>query len=288
MPLELVGVVGASDAYCDKAAGVFLKSRSEVTLKKVFLNSIAEVFARVEAGALEWGVVPMENLLEGHIPLTSDLLYRSSGARISAEVYLPVRHCLAVSPANSSIASIISSPEAFAQCRQFISKNYPEAALLNAKSPAEAMESVARQGLENAAAIGDGDLAARLGLKVLTSDIGDEKNNETRYVVISTRKSPEPTGKDKTTAVLFDHADEPGLLRKMLEPFERNRINLTRIESRPSRRRLGEYLFHIDLQAHESDVRAKDALAALAGLCKVKLLGSYPDASTKAAPHQHP
>ena len=288
MPLELIGVVGASDSYCDKAADGFLKIRSGATLRKVFLNSIAEAFARVEAGALEWAVVPMENLLDGHVPLTSDLLYRSSSARISAEVYLPVKHCLAVSSANSAIASIISFPDVLAQCRQFISRNYHEAALLNAKSPAEAMESVARQGLDNAAAIGDAELAGRLGLKVLARDIGDEKNNETRYVVISTSKSPEPTGKDKTTAVLFDHADEPGLLRKMLEPFERNRINLTRIESRPSLKRLGEYVFHIDLQAHEQDARLKGAFDSLSGLCKVKLLGSYPDSSPRATRHQHP
>lgn len=278
--MELIGVVGVEGTYGDKAADAF-GSALQLKLSKVYVGSIPQAFSEVESGRVDYAVVPMENFLEGAVAITSDLLYYSESARICAEVYVPVKHCLAALSKAQVISAIVAHPQAAVQCRAFIAKNYPKAALLKAESGLDAMELISSRNMDKAAAIGDPDAAKRLGLVILSQDVGDAKANETRYIVISSRPSFAPTGKDKTTCVLYDHKDEPGLLRKMLEPFEDGGINLSRIESRPSLKRLGEYVFHVDFEAHEQEAKAKAALARLSKLCSVKMLGSYSRASAR-------
>ncbi|OPY51926.1 MAG: Prephenate dehydratase [Methanosaeta sp. PtaU1.Bin060] len=268
-----IGVLGPEGSYSEKAALTWPKRPPEATL--VYLRDFEEVLKEVEKGDLEAGVVPLENSLEGAVTVTMDLLLHLSVV-IVGEVNLPIRHCL-VGRGEGVVRVILSHPQALAQCRQYLKENYPKAEIRTTGSTSHAARLA--QEFPEMAAIAGPEAAARYGLRVLAREIQDERDNVTRFIVAG-KRIPEPTGRDKTSLIIYLERDRPGALFSILQEFAMRLINLTRIESRPSRRELGDYYFYIDLEGHVCDRNVSEALDAVKEkAAMVKVLGSYPRAS---------
>ena len=246
------------------------------------LATVPEVVAAVDTGTVDGGVVPIENSIEGSVSITLDTLaFDTGGVTIQREVVLPIRHALLGRPgvALDAIRAVVSHPHATAQCRTFVAENLPQAEIRAANSTAEAAKIVGDRGpIEPWAAIGT-ELAAKLyGLVVLAPDIEDRRENATRFVLLG-RDVVEPTGEDKTGVVCFIEKDRPGALLAILHEFSDRGINLTKLESRPTKERLGEYCFFIDIEGHAAEDNVKHALTSLrTKILDVKVLGSYPRA----------
>ena len=237
------------------------------------VNSIKDVFSEVERGRADYGVVPIENSTEGVVTHTLDLL-ADSQLKISGEVVQEVSHnLLSRSGVLADAKRIYSHPQPVAQCREWLAQHAPNIPVVEVYSTARAAELCRDE--PDAGAIAS-DLAARLyGLAVVQKRIEDNPNNTTRFLVIAPR-SPEQTGRDKTS-VMVSVKDRVGALYEMLKPFSEFGLNLTKIESRPSRRKAWEYFFYIDVEGHLDDQPVKQALEALRPQCQVlKVLGSYP------------
>jgi prephenate dehydratase len=264
-----IGVLGPEGSYSERAA---MKWSPKVEL--IYFGDFEDVLLAVEAGRVEAGVVPLENSLEGAVGLTMDLLL-SLNVRIIGEVNQTIRHCL-LGRGDGPVKVILSHPQALAQCRQYIRKYYPGVEVRTTGSTSHAAR-LAQEFPEMAAIAAEG-AAERYGLRVLAREIQDSKENITRFVVVG-RETPGPTGRDKTSLVIYLERDRPGALCSILQELASRSINLTRIESRPSRRGLGDYYFYIDLEGHINDGRVREALAGVEGKASmVKVLGSYPRA----------
>jgi chorismate mutase/prephenate dehydratase len=237
------------------------------------VNSIKEVFNEVERGRADYGVVPIENSTEGVVNHTLDM-FMDSPLKIWAETLQEVsHHLLSRSGRIEAIKRIYSHPHAIAQCKTWLENNLPQVPVNEVYSTAKAAEICA--GDAAGAAIAS-ELAAKLyGLQFVKKRIEDNINNYTRFLVISNR-SREKTGKDKTS-VMFSIKDRVGALYEMLKPFAQYGINLTKIESRPSKKKAWEYIFFVDLEGHQEDKTLKSALEDLKSQCLfLKILGSYP------------
>ncbi len=236
-------------------------------------GAIADVFKDVESGQCDFGVAPVENSNEGAVTATLDRLALSD-ARITGEIFCPISHALMSKEASlDRIERIYSHPQALSQCLNWLADRLPGRALLQADSTAAAAKIAG--GEAGAAAVGSAMLAERYGLNTLEQDIQDRRPNITRFFILG-RGEVQRTGNDKTS-IVFGAAHEPGSLFKALAPFARNGINLTRIESRPSKSAPWEYLFFLDLEGHESDDHLREALdEAGRETMHLKLLGSYP------------
>jgi chorismate mutase/prephenate dehydratase len=235
--------------------------------------SIKEVFDAVETGKAEFGVVPIENSNEGVITYTLDL-FMDYELKVCGEVMLEITHnLLSKSGDKSKIKKIYSFSPPTAQCRRWLQLNMTGIPIVEATSTANAAELASRD--DEAAAIAS-ELAAEIyDLKFVERSIEDNKHNFTRFLVIS-KDFPKRSGKDKTS-VMFSIKDKPGALYNILEPFKKAKINLTKIESRPSKRRAWEYIFFVDMEGHVEDRRLKKAIEALKENCLyLKILGSYP------------
>lgn len=238
-------------------------------------RSIGEVFEAVERGRAHYGVVPIENSLEGAVNATLDRL-KETTARICAEIYLPVRLDLLGRGPLEKIRKIYSHPQPFGQCRQWLAQNLPRAECVEVASTARAAELAAHE--EDSAAIASTMAGEAAGLPVLALSIHDAPDNMTRFFVIG-RQSTAPSGADKTS-VMFAVKDQPGALARALEPFEKAGISLTRIESRPSKRRPWEYYFFADFAGHADEPAIRTALDGLQAACAfTRLLGSYPNSA---------
>lgn len=239
-------------------------------------SAIDEVFREVEAGAVNYGVVPVENSTEGVVNHTLDN-FMTSNLQICGEVELRIHQNLLISDVTSvdSITRIYSHAQSLAQCRKWLDAHYPKAERIAVSSNSEAAKRL--KGEWNAAAIA-GSMAAELyGLKVLAEKIEDEPDNSTRFLIIGTQKIP-PSGADKTSLVVAMR-NEPGALHNLLEPFHRCGIDLTRVESRPSRTGAWTYVFFMDFSGHAQDSDVEKVLKEVASrAADVKLLGSYPKA----------
>lgn len=236
--------------------------------------SIDEVFSMVEIGNADLGVVPIENSTEGIVNNTQDCLIDSRLKIVGEEVVSIDHHFLIGSDADGGDVSIIAShQQSLAQCRSWINAHYPDAELLECPSNADAASKV--ETANGIAAIA-GAMAAKLyGLKILERGIQDQDHNSTRFVVLS-RHAGAPTGKDKTSMLIYT-ANKPGALFRILEPFENLGISLTKIDSRPSKKEAWEYVFFIDFEGHEQDEQAKELLSRLDGCTEeIKVIGSYP------------
>ena len=235
--------------------------------------TIAEVFNEVSQGRVDYGVVPIENSTEGVVTHTLDLLVDSE-SRICAEVRVDIElHLLSRSGRPKDVARILSHPHALAQCRRWLSSHYPNAPVEEVTSTAQA----AKTALSNRSVAAVSSPLAKdvYGLALVHAGIADNANNITRFFVIGDKKQ-EPTGEDKTT-VVFSVKDEVGVLHRMLAPFSRSKINLTKIESRPSKRKAWEYLFFLDFNGHVEEPTVAHALKKLGENCNfLKVLGSYP------------
>ncbi|MHB8510724.1 MAG: prephenate dehydratase [Actinomycetota bacterium] len=242
------------------------------------MNSIPEVVSAVERGAVAHGVVPIENSIEGSVNLTLDALaFDTHAVVIQREVVLGIRHCLlARSDVKlQQITDVLSHPHATAQCRGSLQQLIPSARVHAANSTAEAAQDVAAS-KENWAAIGTRLAASLYGLEILASDIEDRKENQTRFVLLG-RTPAERSDSSKTSVVCFIEKDRSGALLAILHEFSDRSINLTKLESRPTKAKLGEYCFFIDMEGHVSEPQVHHALASLrTKILELKVLGSYP------------
>ncbi len=238
------------------------------------VKSVGDVFIEVEKARADYGVVPIENSMEGVITHTLDM-FIDSELKIWAEVSLPIIHNLLSNSALGDIRVVYSHPQAFAQCRLWIEGNLPNAGLKEVGSTAEAAKLASSE--KDSAAIASDAASQLYGLKIIVRDIEDSAPNLTRFLVVS-KNSPERTGRDKTS-VMFSIKDHVGALSDMLQPFKKCNINLTKIESRPSRRKAWDYFFFVDIQGHQDDENVAQALKELEKECmSLKILGSYPAA----------
>lgn len=244
--------------------------------------TVSEVFAQVERGEAQHGVVPVENSMEGTVTHTLDEMMESA-LKICGEVYLPVsQNLMSRERSLAEIRTVCSHPMALAQAATWLRHELPHANLEEAESTGEA----ARRASEEArvAAIGSVLAAEAYGLEVLARNIQDARTNATRFVILG-RAQAGPTGRDKTS-VVFSFKDRPGGLKDALSAFSDEGVNLTRIESRPSRRRAWTYVFFADLQGHPEDERVARALAALEERCTyVRLIGAYPEVRSEGSPN---
>jgi len=242
---------------------------------------IRDVFDAVERGRAEYGVVPVENSTEGAVTYTHDEFIESD-LKISAELHLPItHHLLSLSGRREGITKIFSHPQPTAQCRRWLEKNMKGVPVIDVASTATAAEMAARD--EAAAAIAGEAAAGIYGLKSVERNIQDRSDNVTRFLVLA-RRMPGRTGRDRTS-VLLSIKDRVGGLLAILRPFSEHGLNLSRIQSRPSRRRAWEYIFFIDFTGHVEDENVAAALEAVRAECVfLKILGSYPAADLPASP----
>jgi chorismate mutase/prephenate dehydratase len=236
------------------------------------------IFAQVESGEVEFGVVPIENSNEGVVSHTLDL-FVDSPLTIAAEIHVPIHHdLLSKSGDLRAVRAVHSHPQALAQCRQWLELNLPNAPQQSTHSTAQAAELAARD--ESIAAIASPVAAELYGLRVVRSGIEDHADNTTRFLVIS-RRASRRSSRDITSILFSIKRDQVGALYKALEPFYQHGVNLTRIESRPTRVRAWEYVFFCDFEGHVEDDKIAAAIAELRPRCDfVKVLGSYPQAET--------
>lgn len=246
--------------------------------ERLAFASVPDVIAAVERGEAEGGVVPIENMIEGSVSVTLDTLAFDSDLLIQREIDLPVSLNLCARPgvALGELKTVVSFPHALAQCRGWLNKKLPNAEQRASHSTSDAAREVARSKRGDMAAICNALAAELYGLEVLATDIEDHPENQTRFVLVGTG-IPAPTGHDKTSVVCFQQKDRPGSLLGILQEFAARAVNLTKLESRPTKRGLGDYCFFIDCEGHVADEVVADALRNLsAKQGDVKFLGSYP------------
>lgn len=234
---------------------------------------LSDVFKSVEADEVDFGVVPVENSLEGSVNQTYDL-FLTHDLKVCGEVIVKIVHCLIAHPGTrlDDIKTVYSHPQALAQCRNFLEK-------LNRKviptfDTAGSVKMIKDEGLRDAAAIASERAAKIYGMEVLARDIGDSPNNYTRFFVLS-KNDASYSGKDKTS-IIFSIKSYPGSLYNVLGEFASRNINLTKIESRPTKKTPWEYNFYLDFEGHRTEERCKQALEAIKNKTTfLKVLGSY-------------
>lgn len=269
-PLK-VGFLGPEGTFSQQAV---LKHFGH-SVRALPLPAISEVFEEVQAGHADFGVVPIENSTEGTVNNTLDM-FLNSPLKICGEVELRIhQHLMGRMKGIEKIERLCSHPQSLAQCRQWLDEHMPGIERMPVSSNAEAARRARDE--EGTAAIAGQSAADVYGLNVIVPEIEDRPDNTTRFLVIG-RKLFNASGKDKTT-LLFSAGDtqSPGSLHRLLGPFARNNISLTRIESRPSRRRKWDYVFFIDVEGHADESPLKDALEDLKQQSSLfRVLGSYP------------
>ncbi len=238
-------------------------------------KTIGEVFGEVSKGRADYGVVPVENSTEGVVTHTLDM-FVDTDVKVVSQLVLPIQHCLVTrATAKSQIRKLYSHPQALAQCRAWVQNNLPQADIIEASSTTRAAELARRD--SHAAAIASSLAAERYDLNVLEHNLQDRAGNATRFLVLGRQSTP-PTGNDRTS-ILLSLNDAVGALHRAIAPFRRYRVNMTKIESRPSKRKAWEYFFFIDCDGHATDPRMVKVIAQLEQHCSfVKILGSYPAA----------
>ncbi len=237
-------------------------------------KTISDVFTEVSKKRADYGVVPIENSTEGVVTHTLDM-FVDSDLKIVAQIVLPVQHCLLSRFKRAEIKKLYVHPQTLGQCRQWIQANFPRAEIIETSSNARSAEFAAQE--PNSAAIAGILASEKYGVPILELDVQDNAANATRFLVLGRQCSP-PTGKDRTS-LLFSVMDRVGALYSALAALRRYRLNMTRIESRPSKRKAWEYLFFVDCDGHVEDRKVAKALSLLGEHCSyVKVLGSYPNA----------
>jgi prephenate dehydratase len=280
-----VGFLGPSGTYAEEA----LRASAPGPVEEVPFATVYETVMAVQAGAVDRAVVPIENSLEGSVTTTLDTLAgEADRVRIVGEVVLPISHSLVARPGMTidALARVVSHPQALAQCRQFLRERVPHAATETTGSTAEAVRLVAESS-EALGALGTPLAADLYGCEVLAEAVEDGDENLTRFVWLGP-EGAEPQGgpPDKTSIVFWGFNDEsPGALVGVLGELADRAINLTKIESRPRRVRLGHYMFFADLDGAAGDPHVSEALDALRKRVEtLKILGSYPSAARGPRP----
>jgi chorismate mutase / prephenate dehydratase len=236
-------------------------------------KTIADVFAEVTKNRADYGVVPVENSTEGVVTHTLDMFVESE-LKIVAQIILPIQHCLLTNGGRGRIKKLYGHPQTLGQCRGWLQNNLPGVEIIETSSNARSAELAAKE--RNSAAIAGLLAAERYGLQVVESDIQDNSANATRFLVLGRKCSP-PTGRDRTSLML-SVTHKVGALHQALNAFRRFKLNMTKIESRPSKRKAWEYYFFVDCEGHKDDRPVARAIAELQKQCNfVKVLGSYPN-----------
>lgn len=279
MPVRLA-YLGPPGSYSEQAALAY-----GPTAEAIPFPAIPSVVASVDDGLADEAIVPIENSLEGAVTFTLDLLIHESDLKIRREQVVSIVHCLLVDEGTKAgdIRVVYSHPQALAQCREYLAKNLPRAALVASLSTSSAVEDMRKSDV-TAAAISSGRAAELYSARVIERGIEDVHNNQTRFVVLA-REDHARTGTDKTSVCFDFDSDEPGVLHKTLGELAERGINLVKIESRPDRRSLGRYVFLIDMEGHREDTVVREALEGLRSRSSMfKVLGSYPMAVNSAVP----
>jgi chorismate mutase/prephenate dehydratase len=268
-----VAFQGERGAYSESAVYTFFGDEANVKP----CRDLAGVFESVDKQEVPVGVVPVENSLEGSVNQTYDL-FLTHNLKVSGEVIIRISHCLIANPSTSleAVKTVYSHPQALAQCRSFLERL--ESDLIPTYDTAGSVKMLKEKGLKDAAAVASEKAAEIYGMKILAREIEDTPTNYTRFFVISKNDSPR-TGKDKTS-IIFAAAHTPGSLYHALGEFAKRNINLTKIESRPTKQKAWEYNFYLDFEGHRTEENCAQALKALEKSgAFLKILGSYPKAA---------
>jgi len=267
-----IAYLGPPGTFTEEAA--LLHDR---TAQLIPFSTIPAVATAVASGMAEEGVVAIENSIEGSVTDTLDLLIHESKVLIKRELVLPIEHQLLVKPGIevSDVKVIFAHPQALGQCRNFIERCFPKADIVAALSNAAAVEEMMASSYP-AAAIGTARAAEIYGAKTLAQAIQDRASNVTRFVVLAATDHPS-TGFDKTSLCFSFAEDRPGVLCDVLQEFAQRNINLSKLESRPSKESLGKYIFLVDLEGHREEPQVSQALERVRGKTALfKVFGSYP------------
>ncbi len=266
-----VGYLGPEGTWSHQAA--LNRFGESITLRPY--PSFAHVFAAVERGEIDYGVIPIENSTDGNVSQAMDN-FAHSPLRICAQVHQSVQNCLMANIDRAAIRTIYSHPQVLGQCRQWLQQNFPLAEQVPTASTTVAAQYAAEHASDGAAALGSPMAAAKAGLEVLAENIQDHPDNTTRFAVIG-RQSTQPSGNDRTT-ICFSVPHVAGSLVSVLQHFQKFGINLLCLDSRPTRDTAWEYLFYVDVAGHEEAEPLKSCLEELRGGCPMfKVLGSYPE-----------
>ena len=268
-----VAFQGEQGAYSESAVYQFFGAETQAKPCKEF----RDVFENVKDQETEFGVIPVENSLEGSVTQNYDLFLKYD-LRVCGEVVVKIEHCLIANPgtAIADIKAVYSHPQALAQCRTFLEEFGRE--LIPTYDTAGSVKMLREKSLKNAAAIASERAAKLYGMQILSKNIADNSENYTRFFALS-KEDAATTGKDKTS-IIFGATHEPGALYNALGEFAKREINLTKIESRPTKQTPWEYNFYLDFEGHRTEKRCSEALEALEKYASfIKILGSYPKAS---------
>ena len=247
--------------------------RFGASLRYASQKTIADVFSEVTKNRADYGVVPIENSTEGIVTHTLDM-FVDSDLKIVAQIILSIEHCLAGKIKRDEIRKLYAHPQTLGQCREWVRNHLPDAEIIETSSNSRSAELAARE--KHAAALCGVLAAERYGLLIMEHNIQDNSANATRFLVLGRQCSP-PTGKDRTSLML-SITHEVGALHQALAAFRRFRLNMTKIESRPNKRRAWEYYFFVDCEGHQQDRKVAKAITELERQCNfVKVLGSYPN-----------
>ena len=281
-PTLQIGFLGPEGTFTEEA---LLGEADYAAAEVIPLGSLVEVLDSVRDGRFDLGFVPIENAIEGTVRDIIDSLVFDFDLRIQREVVLDIHLHLMTTPGTDlgDIERVASIPMATAQCRAFLSEKLPAVELLATNSTADAARLVGQHdpamSARPTAAIAPRLAATLYGLDILVEDVEDHPDNQTRFVSLARTGIPAPTGHDRTSIACFQRADHPGSLHGILGQFSARNINLSKLESRPTKQALGDYCFIIDFEGHIADAVVSDCLRDLhASLAGVKFLGSYPAA----------
>ena len=270
--VKRIGFLGPAGTFSEEAA---LRYDPQGDLEPY--PTIHAVAKAVASGLSDEGVVPLENRLEGSVTYTLDSLIQADRLFIRREIVLLIEHCLLTVPGTRAgdIQMVYSHPQALAQCRDFLERCFPNAQLIASLSTVAAVEDM--KGNPNpAAAISPRRAAELYGMETLAEGIQDNPSNATRFVILANTDHP-PTGRDKTSLCFSFREDKPGMLYEALGEFSRRNLNLAKIESRPTKQLLGQYIFLIDCDGHREDALVKEAIEAVRSQTSMlKIFGSYP------------
>lgn len=270
-----IGYLGPVGTYSYEAACLYTKSLPE-TIDCVALPNFHAIIDGVEDEALDKGIIPVENSTHGAVATAMDTLLHLRKSKVCGEITLKIEHCLLGSANNmDEIRCVYSHEQALEQCSQFFYQTNPQMEIIYCASTAQACALAVKNGSAYGA-VASQSAAQRYNLNDLAQKIQDNPFNQTRFLIIG-NEAAEKTGSDKTSLILAFSDDRPGSLYGVLRSFARQGINLTRIESRPAKNHVGQYIFYIDFQGHQNDEKGRKVLNELAGQVHwLKVLGSYP------------